>query len=131
MKNIPWASGLILLSSLAVACALAADSGSGTLAEHVRAANGRFKDVNVAIAEGYAPIPCASGVEGGAVGVHYVNGEYLKDEAPDLKRPQAVMYEPLPSFFLVGRLSADDGVQHPPARNRLVPFHRPRGRTVS
>ena len=110
MKNIPWASGLILLSSLAVACALAADSGSGTLAEHVRAANGRFKDVNVAIAEGYAPIPCASGVEGGAVGVHYVNGEYLKDEVPDIKRPQAVMYEPLPSFFLVGRLSADDGV---------------------
>ena len=30
------------------------------------------------------------------MGVHYVNGEYLKDEVPDIKRPQAVMYEPLP-----------------------------------
>ena len=48
------------------------------------------------IAEGYAPIPCTSGIDGGAMGVHYVNGEYLKDEIPDIKRPQAVMYEPLP-----------------------------------
>ena len=96
MKVVPWTAGLVLLSSLAVGQALAADTGGGTLAEHVRAANSRFKDVNVAIAEGYAPIPCTSGVDGGAMGVHYVNGEYLKDEIPDIKRPQAVMYEPLP-----------------------------------
>ena len=96
MNVAPWAAGLALLSSLATGQALAADSGGGPLAEQVRAALGRFKDVKAAIAEGYAPIPCTSGVDGGAMGVHYVNGEYLKDEIPDIKRPQAVMYEPLP-----------------------------------
>src|ERR1700730_8375231 len=30
----------------------------------LRAANDRFKDVTVAVSEGYAPIPCASGVDG-------------------------------------------------------------------
>ena len=96
MKVAGWTAGLVLLSSLAVGQVLAADSGGGPLAEHVRAANSRFMDVKAAIAEGYAPIPCTSGVDGGAMGVHYVNGEYLKDEVPDIKRPQAVMYEPLP-----------------------------------
>ena len=28
------------------------------------------------------------------MGVHYVNAKYLKDEVPDIRRPQAVMYEP-------------------------------------
>jgi hypothetical protein len=80
-------------SGLALGTAIAADS-KGTLAEQVRAANSRFMDVKAAVAEGYAPIPCASSIDGGAMGVHYVNGEYLKDETPDIKRPQAVMYEP-------------------------------------
>jgi hypothetical protein len=65
-----------------------------SLAVAVREANARFSDVSVAVAEGYAPIPCASGVDGGAMGVHYVNAKYLDDETPDIRRPQAVMYEP-------------------------------------
>jgi hypothetical protein len=95
MKIVRWAGCLALLSSIAFGNAWAAD-GHNPLADHVRDANSRFKDVKVAVAEGYAPIPCTSGVDGGAMGVHYVNGEYLKDETPDIKRPQAVMYEPLP-----------------------------------
>jgi hypothetical protein len=71
-----------------------AETGRNTLAERVRVANDRFKDVAAAVAEGYGPIPCASGVDGGAMGVHYVNPKYLKEEVPDIKRPQAVMYEP-------------------------------------
>jgi hypothetical protein len=71
-----------------------ADSGN-PLAEHVRAADDRFKDVSAAIAEGYAPLPCASGVQGGAMGVHYVNGAYLKDNVIDIAKPEAVMYEPM------------------------------------
>jgi hypothetical protein len=97
MKVVPWVGGLALLSLFAVGSASAADSGRNSLADNVRAANNRFEDVKVAAAEGYEPIPCASGVDGGAMGVHYVNKEYLKDEVPDIKRPQAVMYEPLPS----------------------------------
>ncbi|WP_181173789.1 hypothetical protein [Mesorhizobium sp. B2-3-12] len=65
------------------------------LAEKVRAANSRFLDVNAATAEGYAPIPCASGTTGGAMGIHYVNGGYLKDDRIDIARPEAVMYEPM------------------------------------
>ena len=67
----------------------------GKLVDEVRALNARFADVNVAVAEGYAPIPCASGVSGGAMGVHYVNGALL-DEATDIAKPEAIMYEPQP-----------------------------------
>ena len=30
------------------------------------------------------------------MGIHYVNGAYLKDDAVDLNKPEAVMYEPMP-----------------------------------
>jgi hypothetical protein len=91
-----WAGKLALVSLLAAGTAAAADRSGNPLVDHVRAANDRFKDVSVAVAEGYAPIPCVSGIDGGAMGVHYVNADYMKDETPDLKRPQAVMYEPMP-----------------------------------
>jgi hypothetical protein len=89
-----WVRNLALLSLCAVGTASAADGGDNPLTDHVRAANDRFKDVSLAVAEGYAPIPCVSGIDGGAMGVHYVNTDFLKDTAVDLKRPQAVMYEP-------------------------------------
>ena len=65
------------------------------LADSVRAANDRFKDVAAAVAEGYAPIPCASGITGGAMGIHYVNAKYLSDDVVDVSHPEAVMYEPM------------------------------------
>jgi hypothetical protein len=64
------------------------------LVQKVREANARFVDVNVAKAEGYTPIPCASGANGGAMGIHFVNPEYLNDPAIDIGKPEAVMYEP-------------------------------------
>ena len=93
MNIVQWAGGLAIVSLLAAGTAPAAESGN-PLADHVRAANDRFRDVAVAVVEGYAPIPCVSGIDGGAMGVHYVNAAYLKDATIDLKRPQAVMYEP-------------------------------------
>ena len=89
-----WIRGLALASLLAAGTAAAAQPASNPLAESVRTANDRFKDVAAAVAEGYAPIPCASGIAGGAMGIHYVNAAYLKDDAIDLSRPEAVMYEP-------------------------------------
>ena len=77
------------------AAGAASAAETNPLADAVRTANDRFKDVAAAVAEGYAPIPCASGIDGGAMGVHYVNGDYLKDDAIDIKRPEAVMYEPM------------------------------------
>lgn len=93
-----WVRGLVLASVLAAIGASSAAAGSrNPLADNVRAANDRFKDVSVALSEGYAPIPCASGVAGGAMGIHYVNPAYLKDDAVDIARPEAVMYEPGPN----------------------------------
>ena len=74
--------------SLLSAGTVAADHVHNPVAEQVRAANDRFT-------EGYAPIPCASGIDGGAMGIHYVNAKLIGDGV-DIKQPQAAMYEPKP-----------------------------------
>ncbi|MEP7240096.1 MAG: hypothetical protein ABI697_04345, partial [Devosia sp.] len=66
------------------------------LAEAVAKADARFADVAQAWAEGYAPIPCVSGIEGGAMGIHFVNQKLIEDPAVDIGHPEAVMYEPQP-----------------------------------
>jgi hypothetical protein len=71
--------------------------GNNPLADKVHEVNSRFEDVNVALKEGYSPIPCVSGIEGGAMGIHYVNGDLLNDDGViDIAHPEAVMYEPGP-----------------------------------
>jgi hypothetical protein len=96
MSGFRWSHGAAILAFLAWGAAAAADARgtNSPLVEHVRNANDRFKDVSVAKAEGYAPIPCASGLQGGAMGIHYVSEAYLKDNITDIKHPEAVMYEP-------------------------------------
>ena len=69
-------------------------ASANPLAAKVRDVNARFADVNVALSEGYAPIPCVSGIEGGAMGIHYVNGKLIDDGEIDIGKPEAVMYEP-------------------------------------
>jgi hypothetical protein len=91
MKIFRLPMSFALLSLLAASAHAASDN---PLVDKVRAANDRFKDVSAALAEGYSPIPCASGLQGGAMGVHYVNGEFLKDGVVDIAKPEAVMYEP-------------------------------------
>lgn len=86
--------GFALVSALAVGGVSVAAGGQSPLADSVRAANDRFKDVSVALSEGYTPIPCASGMEGGAMGIHYVNASYIKEDRIDVAHPEAVMYEP-------------------------------------
>ncbi|WP_181169934.1 hypothetical protein [Mesorhizobium sp. B2-3-13] len=96
-------NGLLMAGAMLAVCTTFAQAhqeaagapDASPLAEKVRAANSRFLDVNAATAEGYAPIPCASGITGGAMGIHYVNGGYLKDDKIDIARPEAVMYEPM------------------------------------
>jgi hypothetical protein len=94
MSTYRWIRGVALASVFAATTASAGAASPNLLADHVRAANDRFKDVAVAVSEGYAPIPCASGVEGGSMGIHYVNPAYLKDAAVEVAKPEAVMYEP-------------------------------------
>jgi hypothetical protein len=89
---------VLTASALAVgpASAHAPDVGvaASPLARKVGEMNARFANVQVALDEGYAPIPCVSGVEGGAMGIHYVNGALIEDGVVDLSKPEAVMYEP-------------------------------------
>ena len=85
---------LAFISLFAAGAALA--EGSNPLADAVRTANDRFKDVSVAVKEGYGPIPCDSSPMGGGMGIHYVNGDYLKDSVLDIAKPEALMYEPMP-----------------------------------
>lgn len=94
MKVFRWSCVGAALLAVTAGPALAAASSANPLVEQVRAANDRFKDVSVALTEGYKPIACASGIEGGSMGIHYVNEGRLKDDAIELAHPEAVMYEP-------------------------------------
>ncbi len=95
-RRIAALAGLMLLplmSGTALADAMGA-GGPGDFAAQVKAANDRFADVAVAKAEGYGPLPCASGTDGGSMGIHYVNPKLLQDPALDIAHPEAVLYEP-------------------------------------
>jgi hypothetical protein len=73
----------------------ASQSSSNALVKIVRESTERFKDVSVAQAEGYAlQFGCVSGDEGGAMGLHYVNGALVGAGVLDATRPQIVIYEP-------------------------------------
>ena len=73
----------------------------GPLVELIRESTARFRDVNVAIAEGYVRgTPCVSSGMGGAMGVHFVKPDILFNSDGSLSAelnaatPEALMYEP-------------------------------------
>src|SRR3569623_1839803 len=92
-------AGLVLLPLLSGV----ARGASNPLADKVRDANARVTDVAAAKAEGYGPIPCVAGIDGGAMGIHYVNPKLIDDKV-EIDHPEAVMYEPGPDgkLTLVG-----------------------------
>jgi hypothetical protein len=66
------------------------------LVDKVRAATRRYKNIEVAIAEGWVPAtPCVSGPNSGAMGVHYVLPERVGDAVLSADVPEALIYEPL------------------------------------
>jgi hypothetical protein len=68
------------------------EAHSSRLVEQVREATAIFRDVNQAI--GYEPFGgCVSGPEQGAMGVHFVNREFLLDGDLNVNRPEALIYE--------------------------------------
>jgi hypothetical protein len=71
---------------------------SGDLVRTVREATRRFHDINQATAEGYQLLfGCVSGPDDGAMGLHYVNLSLVADGILDPRRPEIVIYEPLPN----------------------------------
>jgi hypothetical protein len=93
-----------------------------TLIDKVRKATEPFKDLNVAMAEGWVPAtPCVSGPDAGAMGVHFVHPQpdRVGDGVLDAEAPEFLIYEPLPNgdMRLVGVefvvLAADWAHRHP------------------
>jgi hypothetical protein len=98
----------VLVGALAVAGAWVASASDrnddfsdrwvrSPLVSKVRAATQRYKDINVAMSEGWVPAtPCVSGPNEGAMGVHFVLPERVGDGALNADQPEALIYEPLP-----------------------------------
>jgi hypothetical protein len=75
------------------------------LIDKVRAATARFKDISVAISEGWVQgTPCVSGPDTGAMGVHFVQPARIAAGVLQADKPEALIYEPLAdgAFRLVG-----------------------------
>jgi hypothetical protein len=90
------------LAALAVPSLTAGDEShdhravaQGPLVGLVREATKLFRDPNYALAMGYVPGPCVSGAGAGAMGVHFVNESLVDAAAPDVDRPEAIIYEPV------------------------------------
>jgi hypothetical protein len=65
------------------------------LVDKVRAATRRYKNIDVAIAEGWVPAtPCVSGPNSGAMGIHYVMPDRVGDAVLSADLPEALIYEP-------------------------------------
>ncbi|PYY11108.1 MAG: hypothetical protein DMG69_04850, partial [Acidobacteria bacterium] len=72
-----------------------------TLSMIVRENTERFKDVAVAEAEGYSLLfGCVTGPDAGAMGLHFVNMKLVGLGEVDARRPQIVIYEPMPDGHL-------------------------------
>jgi hypothetical protein len=70
---------------------------AGALIQIVRDATERYKNVQLAEAEGYAlQFGCVSGPDSGAMGLHYVNSALVNSGVIDATRPQIVIYEAVP-----------------------------------
>ena len=71
---------------------------ASALVNVVRQSTERFRDVSVAMAEGYAlQFGCVSGSDFGAMGMHFVKMSLVADSEVDATRPEIVIYEPLPN----------------------------------
>jgi hypothetical protein len=92
-----------LTVSFAAVCgpssALSAAQASQThspLIDKVRMATYRYKDINVATAEGWVQgTPCVSGPNSGAMGVHFVLPDRIANGVLNADQPEALIYEPM------------------------------------
>ncbi len=94
--------GNVMLSNPLLAADKPANHGSmyhnapsSSLVQSVRNATHQYIDVNNAVSAGYGPfLGCVAGPDHGAMGIHYVNPNYLGATTVDVTHPQAVIYEP-------------------------------------
>src|SRR5678815_5491263 len=86
---------LVTATSLLLAAEKPAAHGQAArLVQLVRNATKGFQDVSN-VPAGYGPfLGCVSGPDHGAMGIHYVNGNFVADGEIDANKPEALIYEP-------------------------------------
>jgi hypothetical protein len=90
---------------LPVVAPLVVMAAGSPLVDEVREATKQFKDINVAISEGWVQgTPCVSGPNSGAMGVHFVKPDRIAAGVLSADQPEALIYEPVAGgrFRLVG-----------------------------
>ena len=96
-----FATSATALSNVSASPSTLATPPFPPLIAKVRAATERYKDVNVALAEGFVPAtPCVSGPDFGAMGVHFLLPSRLASGVLSADQPQALIYEPQPGGSL-------------------------------
>jgi hypothetical protein len=98
---VPLILSFIALSSVALAnfdspnpTRLWVDPPATTLVKTVREVTIGFMDAKDAEAVGYGLFHgCVSGPQGGAMGIHFVNGNLVGDGELDAQHPEALLYE--------------------------------------
>jgi hypothetical protein len=93
-------SSAVLLAGQAVAAFACEQHVTAALTAPARSATAKYHSLNVAKKAGYsiladtAGITCIADPGMGAMGVHYVKGDLVKDPAIDAKKPEALVYAP-------------------------------------
>lgn len=74
----------------------AAGNGATPLIDIVRNATEQYLQISTALADHFvAATPCVSGPDMGAMGVHFVRLDRIKNLVLDPQQPQALIYEPM------------------------------------
>jgi hypothetical protein len=98
------AAVILALAAVPAFTGFAAGAGQSEIAK-VRQATVKYRDVDVAIADGYAKFHICTEEPGvGAMGQHFVRGDLVGDPRIDPLRPEALIYAPKPGggWRLVG-----------------------------
>jgi hypothetical protein len=97
---LPMITAGLLLASQAGAAFACADCGLGGAMTAAHAVTAKYQSLDAAKKSGYsiladtAGITCIAEPQMGAMGVHYVKGDLVKDPAIEAARPEALVYAP-------------------------------------
>jgi hypothetical protein len=86
----------LILLPLGIPLIAMGEGDSSPLIEKVRQATAQYRDVQVAVSQGFVPAtPCVSGPDHGAMGVHYILLDRLFNGVLNATQPEALIYEPM------------------------------------
>jgi hypothetical protein len=73
----------------------AEDGALAGLVTTARQATAKYRDVGVALADGYtSTLSCVSGEDGGAMGIHYIKSGLVGDGIIEAQHPEILVYAP-------------------------------------